>query len=258
MKKILFTIFAISLFLASCSSGSSDSDSISTTTTNQNIAQQGNDLAKSTETVKTFSENKTTVKNSSKSFLRIESSRKDLSIDDSTETVKAYVESGTGSNSVSNYAMSNFGLSEKCTGIEVDVYGNQYLRNVGINWFEYLDNKNPMEFYWFYYTPKNELVIKFRNYDKSQNIDNYETVKSIKAADSHIDSTKHNILKIRTTDSGKVEFYANGYLVYTESKSKLAKAGNIAICYQTVNGQAYTKEKPALAYWNFKSEQIAK
>ncbi len=254
MKKNLFAIFTIFMMFAGCSSDSdSDSETIS-------LASQGNDLIKSTETVKSFTENKTDVKNSANPSMRIEASRKDLSIDDDSGIVKAYVDSGKGTNSVSNYGMTNFGLSEKSSGVEVEVYGNEYLRNVGINWFESKGKGEgaPMEFYWFCYTPKNEITIQFRHYNKSQNVDNYEKLATIKAENSHIDSTKRNILKIRTTDSGKVEFYANGFLIYSESVSKLAKSGNITICYQTVKDQEYTKQKPAIANWKFLKEEVVK
>jgi len=248
MKKLLIGLTSIFLCLSgiSCSSEADSEASIS-------LTQQGNDEKTSSETINNYSVNNTSLKQNE----NVPFSRDDLKFDSNTKIMKAYVDSGTGNNGLHNYSMSQFGMAENCYGTEVDVYGNQYLRNVGINWFEKPKNASAMEFYWFYYTPKNELFVRFRHYNYKEKIDNYETLKRIIATDSHIDSTKENRLKIRMTDSNKVEFYANGFLVYSEDV-KLSTFGNMLLTYQTVNGQSYTKEKPAYAYWKFRTEQVKK
>jgi len=73
--------------------------------------------------------------------------RKDLSI--KGDTVYGKVNSGTGSAARMNFSCGNLGLDYNITGIDADVWLNENIQSVGVQWFT---SDTSAQFYWIYMT----------------------------------------------------------------------------------------------------------
>lgn len=74
-----------------------------------------------------------------------------------------------------------------------------------------------------------------------------KSIFKVKNTESHLDAKNFNIIKVKTTDSGNVEIYLNGYFTKKLSSSEmnfpLTDVDKITFCYGTKS--TVTASKPA-------------
>ncbi len=163
--------------------------------------------------------------------------------------IKAFLDSETGDGSMSNLSIGNLGCKATAYGIDIDLY-LENLDAVGFHWFD--TPFGAVEHYRIYYTKNGYFKIDYVDEKR-----NYKSVKSIPPEKSNIKLGEFNNIKMRTCDSGNVEFYVNRKLVLTMKRNELQLGiGRFLIAYRTENKMNYTKENTGIAYFKINSEQF--
>jgi len=173
--------------------------------------------------------------------------RDDLSFENGM--IKAYVDNETGSGAMPNLSIGNLGCTSIAKGIDIDLYLNN-LDAVGVHWFD--TPMGAVEHYRIYYTKSGYFKIDY--IDKNRN---YKSFKSVSPLLSNVNPNTFNNLKMKTCDSGNIEFYMNKKLILTVKRDELKLyVARFFIAYRTENKKVYSKENPGIACFKINSEQF--
>lgn len=176
--------------------------------------------------------------------------RKDLTMEGNAFLIS--VKSGTGDGSRSNLSCSNFGMTSGATGIEIDVSCNENLKSAGIQWWE--PGMGAEKFYWIYFTKDGSFTV---HETTKKGVE--KGLKTFKALESGVNINGMNTIKTYLDDSGNMNIYLNGKLMYKiESQNLMFKKGNFFIVYQSIPNQTYTTQNEGKAKFVLKAEQIQK
>lgn len=178
----------------------------------------------------------------------------------------ASVTSGTWSNKISNWVVSNYFNSwndevgnfqydydsVNPKGFICDVKLGKNMNRAGIEWF----NKGSYDQYWFTIYSNGDFEIL---YDDVTNKTGWSKIIKIPSEESGVKPNKFNNLKIFTTNNDDVKILINNRLVYTiAAQDFLIEPEKVAIAFQPEKGIEFTENNPAEAFFKVNKFLIEK
>ncbi len=177
--------------------------------------------------------------------------RKDMTLDGNEIT--AFVDSGTGDGARNNLSCGNLGMKSPSNGISMNVYGNQNVNSVGIQWWEPIMGAE--RFYWIYINKSGDFVIHKADFDSSAKKRIETSLKTFSSKKTGIKASESNNISTYLDSNGDMNIFLNGTLYYVIPQNELMfSEGNFFIVYQTIAKFKYSAENPAVAKFNLRGQ----